>query len=248
MNSIKVNPKYNSKTNSRIGLIALSTDFIIEKDFKKIFKNREIDLFVNRIRSFYPLTNENLIKMSENVTEVSKDILPNEKLDCVVYGCTSGTIASGYDTIKNKINLAKPEAKVITPSSAAINALKNLNISKLSIFTPYSKKLNTDVVEYFKSQKFEVTSNSYFDILNDNDIAKIDPDYLFDVIAKMELGAAEAVFLSCTNLPALNIIDRLEKKLNKIVLSSNQVLIWDTLKSLGKTEKVKGFGKLFLKN
>ena len=136
MNSIKVNPKYNSKTNSRIGLIALSTDFIIEKDFKKIFKNREIDLFVNRIRSFYPLTNENLIKMSENVTEVSKDILPNEKLDCVVYGCTSGTIASGYDTIKNKINLAKPEAKVITPSSAAINALKNLNISKLSIFTP----------------------------------------------------------------------------------------------------------------
>ena len=54
MNSIKVNPKYNSKTNSRIGLIALSTDFIIEKDFKKIFKNREIDLFVNRIRSFYP--------------------------------------------------------------------------------------------------------------------------------------------------------------------------------------------------
>ena len=236
MNSIKVNPKYNSKTNSRIGLIALSTDFIIEKDFKEIFKNREIDLFVNRIRSFYPLTNENLIKMSENVTEVSKDILPNEKLDCVVYGCTSGTIASGYDSIKNKINLAKPEAKVITPSSAAINALKNLNISKLSIFTPYSKKLNTDVVEYFKSQKFEVTSNSYFDILNDNDIAK------------MELGGAEAVFLSCTNLPALNIIDRLEKKLNKIVLSSNQVLIWDTLKSLGKTEKVKGFGKLFLKN
>ena len=73
-------------------------------------------------------------------------------------------------------------------------------------------------------------------------------DYLFDVIAKMELGAAEAIFLSCTNLPALNIIDRLEKKLNKIVLSSNQVLIWDTLKSLGKTEKVKGFGKLFLKN
>ena len=104
------------------------------------------------------------------------------------------------------------------------------------------------MVEYFKSQKFEVTSNSYFDILNDNDIAKIDPDYLFDVIAKMELGGAEAVFLSCTNLPALNIIDKLEKKLNKIVLSSNQVLIWDTLKSLGKTEKVKGFGKLFLKN
>ena len=49
---------------------------------------------------FYPLTKENLIKMSEKITEVTKDILPNEKIDCVVYGCTSGTIAAGYQSIE----------------------------------------------------------------------------------------------------------------------------------------------------
>ena len=248
MNSIKIAPKFNSGINSKVGLIALSTDFMIEKDFRKIIENMKIDLFVNRIRSYYPLTKENLIKMAENVTEVSKDILPDEKLDCVVYGCTSGTIASGYDSIKNKINLAKPEAKVVTPSSAAVNALRKMNVKKVSIFTPYSEKLNNDVVDYFKKENFIVTSNSYFDILYDNDIAKVDPDYLFEVITKMDLGEAEAVFLSCTNLPALNIVDKLEKKLNKIVLSSNQVLIWDTLQNIKKTEPVNGFGKLFLSN
>ena len=248
MNSIKIAPKFNSGINSKVGLIALSTDFMIEKDFKKIIENMNIDLFVNRIRSYYPLTKENLIKMGENVTEVSKDILPDEKLDCVVYGCTSGTIASGYDSIKNKINLAKPEAKVVTPSSAAVNALRKMNVKKVSVFTPYSEKLNNDVVDYFKKENFIVTSNSYFDILYDNDIAKVDPDYLFEVITKMDLGEAEAVFLSCTNLPALNIVDKLEKKLNKIVLSSNQVLIWDTLQNIKKTEPVNGFGKLFLSN
>ena len=248
MNSIKIAPKFNSGINSKVGLIALSTDFMIEKDFKKIIENMNIDLFVNRIRSYYPLTKENLIKMGENVTEVSKDILPDEKLDCVVYGCTSGTIASGYDLIKNKINLAKPEARVVTPSSAAVNALRKMNVKKVSIFTPYSEKLNNDVVEYFKKENFIVTSNSYFDILYDNDIAKVDPDYLFEVITKMDLGEAEAVFLSCTNLPALNIVDRLEKKLNKIVLSSNQVLIWDTLQNIKKAKPVNGFGKLFLSN
>ena len=248
MNSIKIAPKFNSGINSKVGLIALSTDFMIEKDFKKIFENMKIDLFVNRIRSYYPLTKENLIKMAENVTEVSKDILPDEKLDCVVYGCTSGTIASGYDSIKNKINLAKPEAKVVTPSSAAVNALRKMNVKKVSVFTPYSEKLNNYVVDYFKKENFIVTSNSYFDILYDNDIAKVDPDYLFEVITKMDLVEAEAVFLSCTNLPALNIVDKLEKKLNKIVLSSNQVLIWDTLQNIKKTEPVNGFGKLFLSN
>ena len=248
MHSIKIEPKYKSSVNPKVGLIALATDFMIEKDFINVTKNMNIDLFVNRIHCYSPLTSENLIKMSNTVSEVSSDILPDEKLDCVVYGCTSGTIAVGYDSIKKKIELAKPEAKVTTPSTAASNALKKLNISKVAIFTPYSKKLNDEVVDYFKKENFIVTSNSYFDISIDGDIAKIDPDHLFNVISNMKLEGAEAVFLSCTNLPALSIIDKLEKKLNKIVLCSNQVLIWDTLQSIGKTDSIQGFGKLLSGN
>jgi len=248
MHSIKVEPKYNLNPNPRIGLIALATDFMIEKDFINVTKNMDIELFVNRIHCYSPLTSENLIKMSNTVTEVSKDILPDEKLDCVVYGCTSGTIAAGYDSIKKKIELAKPGTKVTTPSTAASNALKKLNVSKVAIFTPYSKKLNDEVVNYFKKEDFIVISNSYFDISIDRDIAKIDPDYLYEVISNMDLGDAEAVFLSCTNLPALSIVDKLEKKLNKIVLCSNQVLIWDTLQSIGRNNSIQGFGKLFSEN
>ena len=174
MYSTKIEPKYNIEPNSRVGLITLATDFRIEKDFNDVIKNMDIDLFVNRIHCYFPLTSENLIKMSNTVTEVSKDILPNEKLDCVVYGCTSGTIAAGYENIKNKINIAKPEAKVTTPSTAALNAIKKMNNKKLAIFTPYSKVLNDDVINYFKSENFTVTSNSYFDITNDLDIGKVD--------------------------------------------------------------------------
>ena len=248
MYSTKIEPKYNDKSNSRVGLITLATDFRIEKDFNEVIKNMDVDLFVNRIHCYFPLTSENLIKMSNTVTEVSKDILPNEKLDCVVYGCTSGTIAAGYENIKNKINQAKPEAKVTTPSTAALNALKKMNIKKIAIFTPYSKALNDDVLNYFKNENFIVTSNSYFDISNDLDIGKVDPSYLYEVLCKMDLSDADALFVSCTALPALSLIDKLEKKLNKTVLSSNQVLIWDTLQNIGKSQPIKGFGKLFNPN
>ena len=243
MYSTKIEPKYNDKSNSRVGLITLATDFRIEKDFNEVIKNMDVDLFVNRIHCYFPLTSENLIKMSNTVTEVSKDILPNEKLDCVVYACTSGTIAAGYENIKNKINEAKPEAKVTTPSTAALNALKKMNIKKIAIFTPYSKALNDDVLNYFKNENFIVTSNSYFDISNDLDIGKVDPNYLYEVLCKMDLSDADALFVSCTALPALSLIDKLEKKLNKTVLSSNQVLIWDTLQNIGKSQPIKGFGK-----
>jgi len=248
MNSTKIDPKFISQANPRVGLIALASDFMIEKDFINVIKNRKIDFFVNRIECYNPLTKENLIKMANKVTEVTKDILPDQDLDCVVYGCTSGTIAAGHDSIEQKVKVAKPMAEVSTPSTAAIKALKKLNIKKVSIFTPYSKKLNDDVLDYFKSEGFEVTSNSYFDIQDDYDIGKVDQDYLYDVLSKIDLNGADALFVSCTALPVLEIIDKLEKKLNTIVLSSNQALIWDTLVKIKKNNSVEGFGKLFQVN
>ena len=248
MNSTKIDPKFIGKSNPRVGLIALASDFTIEKDFINVIKDKKIDFFVNRIECYNPLTKENLIKMSNKVTAVTKDILPDQELDCVVYGCTSGTIAAGHASIEQRVKDAKPMADVSTPSTAAIKALKKMNIQKVSIFTPYSKKLNDDVLDYFKSEGFEVTSNLYFDIQDDYDIGKVDQNYLYEVLSKIDLNGADALFVSCTALPVLEIIDKLEKKLNTIVLSSNQALIWDTLVKIKKNNSVEGFGKLFQVN
>ena len=245
MESQKIDPKFNKYQNPKIGLIALASDYMIEKDFIKIIKDKEIDFFVNRIECFNPLTKENLIKMSEKVTEVTKDILPDEKIDCVAYGCTSGTIAAGFDAIQKKIKDAKPEAIVTTPSTASIKALKKLNVNKVAIFTPYSKKLNDEVLDFFKKENFEIKANSYFNIESDIDIGKVDPNYLYEVLSNMNLNGAEALFVSCTALPALSIINKLEEKLNKFVLSSNQTLIWDSLNAIGYKNNIEGFGKLF---
>ena len=221
---------------------------MIERDFINVIKDRDIDFFVNRIECFNPLTKNNLIKMSNKVTEVTKDILPDQDIDCVVYGCTSGTIAAGHNSIEKKIKAAKPTADVTTPSTAAIKALKKLNINKISIFTPYTKKLNDEVLKYFDDEGFEITSNSYFDIKSDFDIGKIDQNYLYQVLSKINLKGADALFVSCTALPVLPLIDKLEKKLDTTVLSSNQALIWDTLEKINKNNSVEGFGKLFQLN
>ena len=241
----KIEPKFISKANPRIGLITLGSDFRIEKDFNSVIYGRDIDLFVNMIHCYNPLTNETLARMADDITEVVNDILPDQKIDCVAYGCTSGTIAAGYNTIKTKINLAKPEAKVTTPITATIKALKKLNIKKISIFTPYTKIINDSVLDYFNKENIIINSLTYFDIASDLDIGKVDESYLFEVLAKIDLSESDALFISCTALPALSIIDKLEKKLNRVVLSSNQTLIWDALNLIGNKEPVKGFGKIF---
>ena len=43
----KIEPQFIKNSNPRIGLIALATDFMIEKDFIKVIKDKEIDFFVS---------------------------------------------------------------------------------------------------------------------------------------------------------------------------------------------------------
>ena len=241
----KIEPKFIKKSNPRIGLITLASDFRIEKDFNDIIYGKNIDLYSNRINCYNPLTNETLKKMAEDIPEVTKNILPDQKLDCVAYGCTSGTIAAGYQSIYEKVNLAKPNTKVTTPITSAINALKTLKINKVSIFTPYTDEINQSVINYFKNEKIEISELSYFDIASDLDIGKVDPQHLFDVLVKQDLSKSDALFVSCTALPVLSIIDEIEKKLGKVILSSNQTLIWDTLKQVNNQNKVDGYGVLF---
>ena len=248
MKSTSIKPKFRDNTNSKIGLVALSTDFSIEKDFNSILLNLPIDLFVNRLPFYNPLTDKNLIKMTEKLTEVTENILPNQTLDIVAYGCTSGTIAAGIDNIINKIQLAKPNCKVTTPITSAVNALKHLNVKKISVFTPYPQPINEKVINYFIKEGFDVRSFASFNLDSDLEIGKIDPKYLLEVLTEMNTDNAEALFISCTALPALEIIQELENKIKKIVLSSNQALIWNSIRSIGYNSSIEGYGELLKKN
>ena len=58
MNSTKIDPKYITKSNPRIGLIALASEFMIERDFINVIKDREVNLFgiiyqIPRLNYFY---------------------------------------------------------------------------------------------------------------------------------------------------------------------------------------------------
>ena len=245
MKLTKIEPKFVEKHNPKVGLITLASDLRIEKDFNNVVYDKEIDLFCNRIKSYNPLTNETLKKMADDIPEVTENILPNEKLDCVAYGCTSGTIAVGYTSIFKKVNLAKPNTKVTTPITSAISAIKTLKIKKLSVFTPYTNEINQSVINYLKKEDVNISNLSYFNIASDLDIGKVDSDHLYNVLSKIDLTKSDALFVSCTALPTLSIIKDLENKIGKIILSSNQTLIWDTLKQINFKDKVTGYGELF---
>ena len=242
-----IKPKFKKKINPKIGLLALSTDLTIESDFQSICQKLPLDLFVNRIHNENPLTKENLLKMYDQIKPVAEKILPGQKINTIAYGCTSGTIAIGEDKVNEKVQLAKPGCYVTNPITSAIKAFTEMKVKKISLFTPYPESVNKTILKYFDSKNISITSFSTFNIDLDEDIAGVDPEYLLETLIKLNIDDADALFISCTALPVLKIIEEVEKKVKKIVLSSNQTLIWDSIRSVGYKFPVEGYGKL-LKN
>jgi len=236
--------KFKKEFYPKVGLIALSTDQTIEGDFNNVCKNLPLDIFINRIHNQNPLTKENLLKMEKDLESVANKILPDEKINTIAYGCTSGTIAIGEDKIKEKILLAKPGCYVTTPVTSAIKAFKQMNIKKIALFTPYPDSVNKTILEYFIKQNIKVSSFASLNLNLDSEFATVDPNYILEISSKLETKNADALFISCTALPVLNILDKLEQTIKKPVLSSNQALIWDTIRSIGYKSPIKGYGKL----
>ncbi len=238
------NAKFKNEVVPKVGLIALSTDETIEGDYKNVCKDLPFQIFINRIHNQNPLTKENLLKMEVDLELTANRILPDQKINVIAYGCTSGTIAIGEDRVKEKILSAKPGCYVTTPITSAIKAFKRMNIKKIGLFTPYPETVNKSILEYFIKKNIDVLFFGSLNLNLDSEFANVDPLYIYEILSKLEMKNIDALFISCTALPVLNLLEKLERKLKKPVLSSNQTLIWDTIRSIGYKIPIKGYGKL----
>ena len=81
-----ITPKFKKEYNPKVGLLTLSTDLTIEKDFNSVCNKLPLDVFVNRIHNENPLTKDNLLKMHDQLESITEKILPGEKINTIAYG------------------------------------------------------------------------------------------------------------------------------------------------------------------
>jgi arylmalonate decarboxylase len=66
-----------------------------------------------------------------------------------------------------------------------------------------------------------------------------------ELVRRVDRPRAQAIFVSCTDLRAFELVDVLEGELGKPVLTSNQVTLWAILQVLRRGSPLPGHGKLF---
>ena len=233
---------------ARIGMIVLASDHIIENEFREIIRIPGVALYQSRIPNSPLISSDSLKAMEDNISKQAMVILPEIKLDVLGYCCTSASVVIGENTVIKTMSDSRPEAKPTTPITAALAAFEALQIKKIGILTPYSNNINVLIRKYIQGQGYQVPAFGSFNEPNDNHVAKISPKSIRNAV--IEIGSrdeVEGVFISCTNLRFINEAEAIERRIGKPITSSNQAIIWHSLRLANIQEKIRGYGTLFQK-
>ncbi|MER0236661.1 ectoine utilization protein EutA [Fulvimarina sp. MAC8] len=213
----------------RVGLVALSTDETSERDYARVFSGTGIELVVNRIAFANPVTHANLLAMAERLTDAASAILPAQPIDVLAFSCTSASVLIGDDVVEAALKAAKPEALVVTPPLAVAAGLRALGARRISILTPYSFEVSRPMATYFEMKGFSVDRLTALEIEDDVAMARLKPDVIAELAAKAISEHSDALFISCTALRSLDVVDQIEAVIGKPVVTSNHAATWQCL-------------------
>jgi maleate isomerase len=121
----------------------------------------------------------------------------------------------------------------VTTSGSLSSALTHYGARRIAIATPYAAELTEDLVRFLNEGGREVVSIHAEGLWDPAQVADLTREDVIRMAHTVDTTQADAVFLSCTNLPTLGILAGLSGQLRKPVLSSNLVTMWATLRMAG---------------
>jgi maleate isomerase len=231
---------------ARIGLIVLASDQTIEHEFRQIITMPDVALYESRLYCALEVNIETLKAMEGDIAPATELLVPGSPLDVVAFGCTSGGMVIGDETVFERIREARPDVACTTPMTSAFAALRALGARRVCLITPYIDAVADTMRAYVQENGFEVPVSGSWSESDDLKVARISPDTIKRAV--LDLGASDevdAVFVSCTSLRVAGIVEELEAEIGKPVTSSNHAMVWHCLRLAGYQDAIPGFGKLF---
>ncbi|WP_310720668.1 maleate cis-trans isomerase family protein [Streptomyces lydicus] len=151
----------------------------------------------------------------------------------ICYACTSGSFVGGVagERAMCAAMVQAGEVPSLTTSGALIEALREIGARRIAVVTPYTKSVTDSLEDYLGEAGITVTGRAYLGLTRH--IWKVPYRDVVDMARAAVVGAADALFISCTNLPTYDVIPQLEAELRMPVLSANQVTMWAALREIG---------------
>ncbi|BBX15416.1 Asp/Glu/hydantoin racemase [Mycolicibacterium duvalii] len=210
-------------------------DFALDRELWRWLPN-DVSLHVTRMPyAPMPATMEMAVHISDpemaarGVTDVSA-ISPL----VTAYACTSGSFVGGplAEQALVQAMLAAGAPLALTTSGALLSALRYLGFTRVATATPYTADLTVGLTAFLGESGIEVTAAAGLGLTSD--IWTVPHDVTAQLVRQTDTEDAQAIFISCTNMPTYDVIGALEAELRKPVLTANQVTMWHALSLIGR--------------
>lgn len=153
--------------------------------------------------------------------------------EVVAYACASGSFVGGIAGERAMCaEMTRAGAlPAVTTSGALLEALQSLGAHRVALVTPYTESVTRSLEAYVAEAGVTVTGCAFMGLTRH--IWKVPYKEVADMARQAVQGPADALFISCTNLPTYDVIPQLEAELRIPVISANQVTMWAALRRLG---------------
>ncbi len=220
-------------------------DFALDRELWRWVPD-DVSLYVTRLR-YAPMavTIDMAVHISdpESVVADSANVLAVSPL-VTAYACTAGSFIKGMagEAALVAAMRAAGAPAAVTTSGSMLAALQHLGLSRVATVTPYTTDLSVGLTSYLMEAGVEVVATSGLGLTAN--IWAVPYAETADLVRATDTPDAEAIVISCTNLPTYDLIARLEAELGKPVVTANQVTMWAALAVAGR--KAVGAGQRLL--
>jgi maleate isomerase len=228
---------------ARFGVIVPSNNTVIEPELWRM-RAPGTTFHAQRVRS-YGNTPEAIVQMERGVADAISVLAP-AGFDALAYACLATSLVKGraWNAQVEERMVRDASAPATSAASATLAALHALGARRVAVATPYRPQVQACVAPYFRDAGIEVVSEAALDAQDSFVLWRTTPHQLRELVARLELGSAQAMCLLATDLPCCELIAELEQSTGLPVVSTNQAILWQLQRSAGIATSVAGFGRL----
>ncbi len=175
------------------------------------------------------------------------ELLAHAPLRSILFGCTAGSLIGGIEfeeKLIEKMSSVSSSIPVSTTAVAVRNALNILGIRRVTMATPYVEELLHPAKKWLEEVGFEVLHIEGLGISDDIELGNQTLETVRNLSLSVYREEAEALLIACTNFKSAPLIEELEKRFGKPVVTYIQASFWESMRIGGIQDKITGYGKL----
>lgn len=183
---------------------------------------------------------------SENLLNGAREISAFSP-DAVMWACTSGSFVYGWDGAHKQAEEVATTIGIPASSTsiAFAQACRAIGVQKVAVAASYPDDLAQHFKRFLGDAGIDVVSFRSNGIATAGEVGLLGREEVIAMATAADHPDAEAILIPDTAMHSLRWLDELEEATGKIVLTANQVTVWEGLRIAERPLTLSGLGALF---